>query len=183
MKQTYFFLSFALASITSLKAETWIYSEWYPWMWLPQSSSWIYIPNAPQKVWEKSTAEWINNPMLSNTFDITPNFTNPLQQLTLDLNSSNSLILDYNLSGIPHGYLAINNSSTVDAVYKYNYDPINGTAFLYIEWHDLSGDGSIAVQLHFNSFNKGSFTLLGNLGLSSCSVCEFFGDFSITSLQ
>ena len=87
---------------------------------------------------------------------------------------------------LPEGYLIDFSKSLVR--YRFRIDEFNDTAFFFVTvihrigQEDLYLGDSFAFVLHFLTETSGTYELLGQMGRSSCYICEDTGPFVIEDL-
>lgn len=158
--------------------EQWTYTGFYPWYWLPSEDVWIYAPNQPQYVWSDVASGWIANPMIaSQAFDVGGIVDQSPLVIELYGADMQSMRLTLNLSGPSTGVIQLGETNTAIS-YRYKANSVSGSLLLFGQ---LEADSPMAftLLLNFDTPDSGFYTLLGDLGFSSCKICEFSGPFSL----
>ena len=166
-----------LLSVTCSAQEQWTYTGFHPWYWLPSEDTWVYVPSQPQYVWNATTNNWVLNPMSgSSSFNVTDVVDASPLVIQMAVEGGEPMVLTVNLSGQEGGFLTLG-ALSIPISYRYSSDAVKGRIQLF-----GTGDGDLnafSVLLDFDSVSSGRYTLIGDLGFSSCSLCEFSGSFVV----
>lgn len=158
--------------------EQWTYTEFHPWYWLPSDDVWIYASNQPQYVWSDDASDWVSNPMsVTPAFDVAEVAEQSPLVIELQGAEMQSMQLTLNLSGPSGGLLQLGEANSAIS-YRYNVDSVSGSLLLFGQL-DTDAARAFSLLLRFDTPASGSYTLLGDLGFSSCRVCEFTGSFNL----